>query len=498
MRKLWILIAAGAVIASAGISRATPVGTAFSYQGQLKENGGLYAGSADFIFRLYDAESGGTQIGADQNLSAVQVDAGVFQVSLDFGAGAFGGDARWIEIWAKASSDQNYTQLTPRQPCLPSPYAVYATGAPGGGGGGPWVQNGPDLTYPTGSVGVTGASSPFAGGKGLFFEGGNTSFASLWAFDYDTYLPLNLSLNLPGGNVGIGTSTPNAKLRIYSGTADINPLWVTNNNAAFAALYVQNLAANSYGLYDDTSTKHYLAGSLGVGTLSPQAAIHAVGGEAIRGEGSGVLHVAGVGVHGIGGGNFITGYAVGVLGEATHNFGVEGTTGDVNSYGGYFKNTAGGTALFADGPAKVRTLQILGGADLAERFDVDPSASAEPGTVMMIDEKSPGQLRVSDRAYCRCVAGVVSGAQHLSAGVVLGTKSDAGKTAPVALSGRVWVRCDNSGGVIQPGDLLTTSSHAGYAMKATDDSRLSGAVLGKAMSSLDGASGMVLVLVSLQ
>lgn len=485
-----------------------PVGTAFTYQGQLKQNGSLYGGSADFIFRLYDAVAGGTQIGGDQNLPGVQVDAGVFQVTLDFGAGAFSGDARWLEISAKASSDQNYTVLSPRQPCTPSPYAVYSAGGPGGGGG-PWVVNGADVTYPGGSVGVTGSSSPFAGGKGVFFEGGNASFASIWGFDYDSYAPLNLSLNAPGGNVGIGTSAPNAKLRISSDTANTNALWVSNNNASFAALYVQNFAAGSFGIYDDASTKHYLSGYLGVGTLNPQAPIDAVGSEAIRGEGSGALPgFVAAGVHGIGGGNLISGYAVGVLAEGTHSNGLVATTQDAGYYGGYFKNTAGGTALFADGTAKVRTLQILGGADLAERFDVDQSA--DPGMVLRIDESAPGRLRISDCAYCRCVAGVVSGAEHLNAGVVLGNEEDGARgdggarplakarTAAVALSGRVWVKCNDSGGPIRPGDLLTTSSRPGYAMRAADRDRLPGAVLGKAMSSLNAGAGMVLVLVSLQ
>ena len=123
---------------------------------------------------------------------------------------------------------------------------------------------------------------------------------------------------------------------------------------------------------------------------------------------------------------------------------------------------------------------------------------AEPGTVMMIDERSPGSLRVCDRAYCRGVAGVVSGAHDLSAGVVLGAKDAGGATAPVALSGRVWVKCDDEGGPIDPGDLLTTSSRTGYAMKAPRTTRLSGAGPGKAMSTLEADTGMVLVLVTLQ
>jgi hypothetical protein len=68
----------------------------------------------------------------------------------------------------------------------------------------------------------------------------------------------------------------------------------------------------------------------------------------------------------------------------------------------------------------------------------------------------------------------------------------------VALTGRVCVQADASNGPIKPGDLLTTSSTAGRAMKVTDHVRAQGAILGKAMSSLSEGNGMVLVLVTLQ
>jgi hypothetical protein len=62
----------------------------------------------------------------------------------------------------------------------------------------------------------------------------------------------------------------------------------------------------------------------------------------------------------------------------------------------------------------------------------------------------------------------------------------------------VWVRCDATHGAIHPGDLLTTSDRAGYAMPASDHERATGAILGKAMTSLERGTGLVLVLVSLQ
>ena len=68
----------------------------------------------------------------------------------------------------------------------------------------------------------------------------------------------------------------------------------------------------------------------------------------------------------------------------------------------------------------------------------------------------------------------------------------------VALSGRVYMLADASNGPIQPGDLLTTAATPGHAMKVTDHEKAQGAILGKAMSSLNEGRGMVLVLVSLQ
>jgi hypothetical protein len=70
---------------------------------------------------------------------------------------------------------------------------------------------------------------------------------------------------------------------------------------------------------------------------------------------------------------------------------------------------------------------------------------------------------------------------------------------PIALSGRVWVKCDASIASISPGDMLTTSTTPGQAMKAIDRERSYGAVIGKAMTSLKrGECGLVLVLVNLQ
>jgi hypothetical protein len=69
---------------------------------------------------------------------------------------------------------------------------------------------------------------------------------------------------------------------------------------------------------------------------------------------------------------------------------------------------------------------------------------------------------------------------------------------PLAMTGRVWCLADAAHGPILRGDRLTTSPTVGHAMKAVDEARAPGAVIGKAMSELPEGLGFVLVLVNLQ
>mgnify|MGYP001146144294 CR=1 FL=1 len=154
-----------------------------------------------------------------------------------------------------------------------------------------------------------------------------------------------------------------------------------------------------------------------------------------------------------------------------------------------------------EGRIITEVIEITGGSDLSEQFDVfdDGSHAIEPGSVVSIDPASPGDLRLSDRAYDRRVAGIISGAGGVKPGMLMGQRgSEADGQHPVALTGRVYCKVDATQGAIEPGDLLTTSPTPGHAMKVADHGRAAGAILGKAMTGLDSGTGMVLVLVSLQ
>jgi hypothetical protein len=111
--------------ASAHHAEAAAVGSAFTYQGKLTDNGAPANGVYDISFALMDAASAGAQIGATNLLDNVTVTQGLFTVQLNFGAAALHGGARWLAIGVRAgASGGAYTALTPRQPLTPAPQAV--------------------------------------------------------------------------------------------------------------------------------------------------------------------------------------------------------------------------------------------------------------------------------------------------------------------------------------------------------------------------------------
>ena len=142
-------------------------------------------------------------------------------------------------------------------------------------------------------------------------------------------------------------------------------------------------------------------------------------------------------------------------------------------------------------------IHISGGSDLAEGFHIMADEDVSPGTVVSIDPANIGKLIVSSEAYDTKVAGVVSGGKGIKAGLIMtqtGTLADG--EYPIALTGRVWVKCSNENGDIKVGDLLTTAATPGHAMRSSGDKQ-QGSILGKAMSPCT-EDKMVLTLISLQ
>lgn len=131
----------------------------FTYQGKLTDGGQPANGTFDLEFKLFDAVSGGAQQGSTLTREDVVVTGGVFTVQLDFGANAFPGAARFLEIGVRPGANTGvFTLLTPRQPVQSTPYALRSlnavsadalsatcvgcvTGAQIGAGSGNYIQN---------------------------------------------------------------------------------------------------------------------------------------------------------------------------------------------------------------------------------------------------------------------------------------------------------------------------------------------------------------------
>ena len=190
----------------------------------------------------------------------------------------------------------------------------------------------------------------------------------------------------------------------------------------------------------------------------------------------------------------------------------------VNYYSGYFNDDKGTLGTYYGLYADTRT----GGAvDLAE-YIYDTNGNTDAGDVLIADPDNEESVVKSSKPFQTSVLGVVSTKPHMVIGMELVNDEETGQplkgvsATRLALTGRVPVKVTEENGSIRPGDLLTTSSTPGYAMKwslldvssARDFDELKtilaenehrrNAVIGKAVSSSDPDTGTVLVLISLQ
>jgi len=511
------------------IVSSSAVTSQMSYQGRLNDNtGNPLDGTYSMTFRLYDVSSGGTALDTDTH--NVEVSNGLFNTYLDFDPYYFDSKELWLGIRVESDSE-----MTPRQEFRPVPYALsLRPGAVIDGSVGKGcvlninnsctssVGNGICIyTHAPGSDGVwtkaygdvsTGYYACMIGNEshgicasaygeqcvGIFGQAGN----------YDS--------NYGSGGVFVGKAKNGVGIQGIASNSDDN-----NYDPNYGGCFVAN-GRRGHGIYakvDYPGSGLKYAGYFECDSDTGYGVYAKVNGDytnwAVRGEGTGF---------GSGGGWFSTtseghvavyGYATSTTGTSNYNkggqfkadgnngYGVHAVAPGTHGTGIYASGGPSGYAAIFGGNVKITsqssgaTIMELGeGLDYAEGFDVSDPQSISPGTVLIIDPDNPGKLSISCTPYDTKVAGIVAGANDMGSGVRLGADQF---DCDVALAGRVYCNVDATDQGIEPGDMLTTSDKPGYAMKSTDNTLANGAILGKAMESLEkGRKGQILVLVTLQ
>ena len=402
--------------------------------------------------------------------------------------------------------------------------------APPTGGSSQWQDGaGGDIYFSTGDVGINTSSPAYD-----FHVNGSLFGNDVYAGDLIAY-GFKLDDNAQAGHVLTSDAAGNATWQApaggsgfslpYSGsTASTSAAFevtntgtgsgshairgeVTGSDSSSAAgyFYALNGSGNAIRAYSDVNDAIYAKYN---GTAG-----YAIWASTVNGKGAGYFD-AGTSQNGRAGRFVADGFNASVIHASSSGGTATGlrieTTG-AESYGGYItsphiglvaKGGITGAKIYGDlelyeyGTSN-KVVELGKGLDYAEGFDVTGGKDAAcAGCVLVIDPSAAGNLTVCTEAYDTKVAGIVAGANGLGSGVRLGSGEF---DHDVALAGRVYCNVIALAEDIQPGDMLTTSNIAGYAMEVKDRSRAQGAILGKAMEPMaKGQKGQILVLVTLQ
>jgi hypothetical protein len=326
----------------------------------------------------------------------------------------------------------------------------------------------PNFDLTTAGNGIFTTNAP--NNSGVYITGQSGIFGELQAVNAANSIPISLVLQQWGGNVGIGTTNPISALQIgnnvnsTSHTSLLIPSW--DSTAGYAQIVGGWNAAGYWGI-----------GPLN-GSTTPTLQIGNVLGSQAEYDGPWAptqnLNLVVGGSVGIG--TTAPAYSLDVAGVARAQQGV----------------------IYPDGNKQMTAWTgVLCGGDYAEAVDVKGSKkSYEPGDVLVIGDGSDGEVLKSAEPYSTMVAGIFATRPGVIGRRVSLVKDR--EEVPMAMVGIVPTKVTAENGPIHRGDLLVTSSTSGFAMKGTDRSRLVGAVIGKAMGSLETGTGVIEVLVTLQ
>src|SRR5215469_6999843 len=170
-------------------------GTAFTYQGQLQNNGALASGTYNLQFSLYTTNTGSSPVAGPVTNSAVVITNGLFTVTIDFGSSVWNGQTNWLQIGVETNNSTSFTTLSPRQRVTPTPYAITSESVDG-------TVSGSQLS----SIGNTngGGGNFFLGSSGNLTTSGSDNTANgFLAFGANT----TGGLNTADGVQALGSNT---------------------------------------------------------------------------------------------------------------------------------------------------------------------------------------------------------------------------------------------------------------------------------------------------
>lgn len=221
------------------------------------DSGAPAAGIYDFQFAIYrNTNSPGVIFAGPITNSAVTVSNGLFTVNLDFGSNVFFGPPRWLDIGVRTNGDIGaFTTLSPRQPLLPTPYAIFANGASNLFGTLPAAQLAGTLPASafvgyTNTVALTNPANLFSGTFNgafggtfngfLFGNGGgvtNVNVTNLTGVLADKQLPANTAFvdsNQTFSGANIFTNFNNSFRGSFFGNGLVG--WISTNGTAIQAV----------------------------------------------------------------------------------------------------------------------------------------------------------------------------------------------------------------------------------------------------------------------
>jgi hypothetical protein len=232
-----------AVTQAAPFSPTTPTGGGFTYQGRLTSSGSPTSGQYDLRFSLFSDLTAGSQVGSPITFTNHTVANGLFTVVLDFGAGAFQGDARYLQIEVKQTGGPTYSTLAPRQALTPAPYALFALKTQGYRNVVVVAQAGGDYTSIQAALnGITDATAT------------NRYLVKVAPGTYTETVTMKQYVDIEGSGEKTTKITSAATLTQNSGTV------VGASNAELRLLTVENSGGDFYGIavYNDNASPSLL------------------------------------------------------------------------------------------------------------------------------------------------------------------------------------------------------------------------------------------------